>query len=125
MIRGFQELWHLLVAGRNILREQEVACAWHHDDRFSRAQGQSYLPAGFNSTARPRLPSIAGNEELSQLELQILRAIPHVGSLEKLDKVTKVPPATLGREIAKLQLGGYIGDDGRLTEKGLNSIRNQ
>jgi len=68
---------------------------------------------------------MSGNEELSQLELQILRALPHVGSVEKLDKVTKVPPATLGREIAKLQLGGYIGDDGRLTQKGLNAVRTQ
>ncbi len=68
---------------------------------------------------------MAGNDELSPLELKILRALPHVGSVEKLDKVTKVPPATLGREIAKLQLGGYIGDDGRLTEKGLGAIKTQ
>jgi hypothetical protein len=68
---------------------------------------------------------MAGNEELSQLELQILRALPHVGSIEKLDKVTKVPPATLGRELAKLQLEGYIGDDGRLTQKGLNAVKIQ
>ncbi|HXW95623.1 MAG TPA: hypothetical protein VEJ19_07950 [Nitrososphaerales archaeon] len=68
---------------------------------------------------------MASGEYLSQLELQILRALPSVGSVEKLDKVTKVPPATLGREIAKLQLGGYIGYDGRLTEKGLNAVKNQ
>jgi len=72
-----------------------------------------------------RLSSMAGNEELSELELQILRALPHVGTIERLDKVTKVPPATLGREIARLQLGGYIGDDGRLTEKGLNVVKTQ
>jgi hypothetical protein len=66
---------------------------------------------------------MAQNDELSELELQILRALPHAGSAERLDKVTKVPPATLGIEIAKLQLGGYIGDDGRITEKGLNAIR--
>jgi len=68
---------------------------------------------------------MAGHEELSELELQILRALPHVKSIEKLDKVAKVPPATLGREVAKLQLGGYIGDDGRITERGLNAIRTQ
>lgn len=66
---------------------------------------------------------MAGNDELSELELQILRALPHVESVEKLDKATKILPASLGREIAKLQLGGYIGDDGRITEKGLNAIR--
>jgi hypothetical protein len=64
-----------------------------------------------------------GDEDLSDLDLQILRALPHVKSIEKLDKITKVPPAALGREVAKLQLGGYIGDDGRITEKGLNVIR--
>ena len=68
---------------------------------------------------------MAGQGGLSQLGLQILRALPRAGSVEKLDKVTKVPPATLGREIAKLQLAGYIGNDGRLTEKGLNAIRIQ
>jgi hypothetical protein len=66
-----------------------------------------------------------GDEGLSELELRILRALPHVKSIEKLDKVTKVPPATLGREVAKLQLGGYVGDDGRITEKGLKAIRAQ
>jgi DNA-binding MarR family transcriptional regulator len=66
---------------------------------------------------------MAGEVGLSQLELQILHALPRAGSVEKLDKVTKVPPATLGRAIAKLQLAGYIGDDGRLTEKGQNAIR--
>jgi len=71
------------------------------------------------------MPSMAGYEELSDLERQILRALPHAGSIEKLDNVTKVPPATLGREIARLQLGGYIGDDGRITEKGLDAIRTQ
>ena len=69
--------------------------------------------------------SMAGNEKLSQLELQILRALPHVKSIENLGKVTKVSPAALGTEIAKLQLGGYIGDDGRITGKGLNALRTQ
>jgi hypothetical protein len=68
---------------------------------------------------------MAGDEGLTELELQILRALPHVRSIEKLDKATKVAPAILGREIAKLQLGGYIGDDGTITEKGLNAIRTQ
>ena len=65
------------------------------------------------------------DEGLSQLDLQILRALPRINSIEKLDRVTKIPPAALGREIAKLQLGGYVGDDGRITEKGLNAIRIQ
>ncbi len=66
---------------------------------------------------------MAGDEDLSQLDLQILRVLPHVGSIKKLDKATKIPPGTLGREIAKLQLSGYIGDDGRLTGKGLNAVK--
>ena len=71
------------------------------------------------------MQAMASKDELTQLELQILRALPHAGSIEKLDKVTKVPPATLGRELAKLQLGGYIGDDGKLTQKGLNAVKIQ
>ena len=62
-------------------------------------------------------------EGLSELGLQILRALPRAKNIGKLDKETKVPPAALGREVARLQLGGYIGDDGRITEKGLNATR--
>ena len=62
-------------------------------------------------------------EGLSELGLQILRALPRAKNIEKLYKETKVPPAALGREGARLQLSGYIGDDGRITEKGLNAIR--
>ena len=66
---------------------------------------------------------MAANNELSQLELQILRALSHIGRVEELEKVAKVPPATLGMVIARLQLGGYIGEDGRLTEKGVSAVR--
>ena len=66
---------------------------------------------------------MAGNQELSPLEVQILRALSQVKDIGKLARIVKVPPATLGKEIAKLQLSGCIGDDGALTEKGLNAIR--
>jgi len=60
---------------------------------------------------------------LTALELQVLRAIPHAKSAEDLARVAKVPPATLGRTVARLQLEGYIADDGGLTEKGREVIR--
>ena len=65
------------------------------------------------------------DEGLSLLDVQILRVLPNIKTVEELDKIMKVPPATLGREIARLQLGGYIGEDGKITEKGLDAIRSQ
>ncbi len=61
-------------------------------------------------------------EGLSALELLILRSIPGAKGIEDLARVTKVPAVTLGREIATLQVRGYISDDGTLTEKGLKAI---
>ncbi|MDA4124940.1 MAG: MarR family transcriptional regulator [Thaumarchaeota archaeon] len=58
------------------------------------------------------------HEGLSALELLVLRAIPRARNIEDLAKLTKVPPATLGRTLAKLQIEGYIGGSGGLTEKG-------
>jgi hypothetical protein len=69
------------------------------------------------------MSEMAGNEGLSELELLILRSIRHVKGIERLSKTARVPPATLGKEIAKLQIGGYIGGDGAITEKGLKAIQ--
>lgn len=63
------------------------------------------------------------SEGLSNLELLILRSIPSAGSAEDIAKVAKVPPATLGKEIALLQLKGYVAADGRLTEKGVEATK--
>jgi DNA-binding MarR family transcriptional regulator len=66
----------------------------------------------------PTPSKMDAHEGLSELELLVLRAIPHAGKIEDLTELTKQPPATVGRTIAKLQIGGYIGDNGDLTEKG-------
>ncbi|HEV2137387.1 MAG TPA: hypothetical protein VGR53_00935 [Nitrososphaerales archaeon] len=42
--------------------------------------------------------------------------------MEELSKLVKVRPANLGMQIAKLQLSGYIADDGELTQKGRDAI---
>jgi hypothetical protein len=68
---------------------------------------------------------MAGNEGLSELELLVLRSIPHVKGIARLAKTAGVPPATLGKEIAKLQIGGYIGEDGAITEKGLKAVQDR
>ena len=65
---------------------------------------------------------MGASEGLSELEMLVLRALHHSRSLEELAKAAKAPPATIGKTIAKLQLGGYIGESGRLTEKGTKAI---
>jgi len=62
------------------------------------------------------------NEGLSSLDLLILRSIPGASRIEDLAKVAKVPAVTLGKEVATLQVRGYISDKGALTEKGLKAI---
>jgi DNA-binding MarR family transcriptional regulator len=69
------------------------------------------------------MSEMVGNEGLSELELLILRSIPHLKDIERLAKTAGVSPATLGREIAKLQISGYIGEDGTITERGLKAIQ--
>ncbi len=61
-------------------------------------------------------------EGLTALELLILRSIPKAANVEELSKLVKVRPANLGMEIAKLQLRGYISDDGVLTQKGMEVV---
>jgi hypothetical protein len=62
-------------------------------------------------------------EGLTALETLILRSVPRVKKIEDLAEAARVPPTTLGREIAKLQIRGYIADDGSLTEKGKEAIK--
>jgi hypothetical protein len=68
---------------------------------------------------------MGSNEGLSAIELSILQSIPKAKDIGSLAKEVKVPPATLGIEIAKLQVRGYISDDGTLSEKGLKAIENE
>ncbi|MDA4126181.1 MAG: hypothetical protein OK452_03110 [Thaumarchaeota archaeon] len=65
---------------------------------------------------------MGGRDGLSALELLILRSIPLAANVEELAKLVKVRPANLGMEIAKLQLRGFIADDGVLTRKGMDAI---
>ena len=64
-----------------------------------------------------------GNEGLSELDVVILRKLPKVDRIEDLAKEAGQSPATVGEEIAKLQLEGYIADDGSLTAKGEDAAR--
>jgi DNA-binding MarR family transcriptional regulator len=65
---------------------------------------------------------MSGKEGLTALELLILRSIPRAADVEELSTLVKVRPASLGMEIAKLQLRGYISDDGALTQKGKEAV---
>jgi hypothetical protein len=66
---------------------------------------------------------MVGNQDLSVLEVLILRSIQHTRNIENLAKVARVSPATLGREIARLQIGGYIGEDGTITARGVKALQ--
>jgi len=62
---------------------------------------------------------------LSELDMLILRRLLRTGGIEELAMEAKVPATTLGKEIARLQLGGYIANDGSLTEKGAEAAKTQ
>ena len=57
-------------------------------------------------------------DKISDLDKLILQGVSNGQSAEEISKAAKVPSATLGKEIALLQIKGYIANDGRLTDKG-------
>jgi len=61
---------------------------------------------------------MAVGDTLSEVQVRILRAISKGTDVEGVAKTMNMAPVALGREIAKLQIGGYLGDDGKVTEKG-------
>ena len=68
------------------------------------------------------------NEERSdqgptKIGLVILRNILTGKGLEEISKLSDVTPVALGREIAMLQLKGYIGEDGGITQKGREALQ--
>jgi DNA-binding MarR family transcriptional regulator len=65
---------------------------------------------------------MGAREGLSALDLLILRSIPLANNVEDLAKLVKVRPANLGMQIARLQLSGYISEDGELAQKGMDAI---
>lgn len=65
------------------------------------------------------------DEGLTELQLRLLRLVSERGSIERLSEETGSPAATVGMEIAKLQLRGYISDEGALTVKGSKAVRRQ
>ena len=79
---------------------------------------------GFNNE-QCRPPRRMASSGLSQKDIEILRALLHTKNIEELAKSVKMPPAALGVVIAKLQIRGYLGEDGRITEKGLNAVNDQ
>lgn len=63
-----------------------------------------------------------GNPPLSELEILVLRSILNDQYIESIEGLAKVSSAILGKEIARLQLGGFIAEDGTLTEKGIKAL---
>ncbi len=66
---------------------------------------------------------MSGGGDLSESELLILRYIPKTKDIVELGRLVKVDPATLGNKIATLQMKGYIGDDGTLSERGVEAVQ--
>ncbi len=62
------------------------------------------------------------SEGLTEFELTILRAIPRARGIAELAKKLGTTPAVLGKEIAKLQLSGYLGGKGEVTDKALKLL---
>ena len=60
--------------------------------------------------------------EISGLDLVILRHLNSGRGIEEISKLATAKPESIGKEIARLQLDGYIGSDGTLTEKGLEVL---
>jgi hypothetical protein len=64
-----------------------------------------------------------GEGKLTELQLRLLRLVSKKGDIQKFSKETEASASSIGMEIAKLQLAGYISDEGALTKKGLNAVR--
>ena len=64
-----------------------------------------------------------GAGKLSEVELLILRSIPKAKDIVALGRLVKVDPGTLGTKIATLQMKGYIGKDGNLSQKGTEAVQ--
>ena len=58
------------------------------------------------------------SEELSGLEIEVLRSIGDGESIEKMAKRLGAKAPALGMAIATLQVRGYLAEDGALTPKG-------
>ena len=56
------------------------------------------------------------------MDLVIMRHLNSGREIEEISRLVKAQPDVVGKEIARLQLDGYIGSDGTLTEKGLEAL---
>ena len=59
---------------------------------------------------------------LSELDFVILRHLRSGADVGRISKLTKTKPELIGKEIARLQLEGYIDSKGTVTEKGLATL---
>lgn len=70
-------------------------------------------------------PPRSMGDHLSSLELAILKGLHDGLTLEEVARQTKAPPVTLGKELARLQIGGYLGANGSPTKAGVEALKAQ
>jgi DNA-binding MarR family transcriptional regulator len=66
-----------------------------------------------------------GKSNLTELQLRVLGLVSVNGGIQRLSKEAGIAPATIGMEIARLQLEGYISEEGKLTEKGVKAVQDK
>ncbi len=62
---------------------------------------------------------------MTEAQSRILRFIRDKKSIDGLAGAVGLPPAALGKEIAILQLGGYLSEDGMVTDKATRALEDR
>jgi DNA-binding MarR family transcriptional regulator len=62
------------------------------------------------------------SEQPTDSQILILKSLKAGGDLKEITNLAGIPPGTVGMEIAKLQIRGYITDDCRLTHRGERAL---
>lgn len=62
-------------------------------------------------------------DPLSSLELTVLKGLSEGLTLGEIARRAKAPPVTLGKELARLQIKGYLAADGSLTKTGIEVLK--
>jgi len=68
------------------------------------------------------LLAVGSSSQPSAIGLKLLQLLNGGKSLKEISKSTGLSPGLVGIELAKLELSGHIGPDGRLTLNGKETL---